>query len=115
MPTAPVRVPNQKPLAPDVTSVANDKGDIEIIPGAVDRSPGMCLTAKENSGKPQLGPVGPVIGSNEVSFFQMRSVAQHVRDEVGRKRRKYSDGEYISYSLHSSHECDPCLIKSCST
>ena len=37
---APVRVPSQSPLAPSVasvTSVANDKGDIEMILGAVHR------------------------------------------------------------------------------
>jgi hypothetical protein len=35
-------------------SVANDKGDNEMIPGTVYRSPGICLTAEENSGKLQL-------------------------------------------------------------
>ena len=56
--TAPVLVRSQKPLAPSVTSitsVVNDKGDDEMIPGAVQRSPGICLTAEENPGKPQLG------------------------------------------------------------
>ena len=51
VPPAPVRVPGQRPLAPNVTSVAsvaNDKGDNEIIPGAVHRSPGIYLTVKEN-------------------------------------------------------------------
>ena len=48
---APVQVPSQRPLASivaSVTSVANDKGDNEMIPGAVHRSPGICLTAEEN-------------------------------------------------------------------
>ena len=31
VPPAPVRVPSQRPLAPSVTSVANDKGDNEMI------------------------------------------------------------------------------------
>ena len=56
--SAPVRVPSQRPLAPSimsVTSVANDKGDNEIILGAVHRSPGIWLTAEENPRKPQLG------------------------------------------------------------
>ena len=51
VPRAPVRVPSQMPLAPSVasvTSVANDKGDNEMILGAVHRSPGICLTAEEN-------------------------------------------------------------------
>ena len=50
VPPAPVRVPSQRPLAPNVgsvTSVANDKGDNEMILGAVHRSPGICLTAEE--------------------------------------------------------------------
>ena len=45
------------PSFPSVTSVANDKGDNEMILGAVHRSPGICLTAKENPRKPQLGDV----------------------------------------------------------
>ena len=50
VPPAPVRVPSQRPLAPSVasvTSVANDKGDNEMILGAVHRSPGICLTDEE--------------------------------------------------------------------
>ena len=42
VPAAPVPVPSRRPLAPSVasvTSVANDKGDNEIILGAVHRSP----------------------------------------------------------------------------
>ena len=54
VPPAPVRVPSQRPLAPSVTSVANDKGDNEMILGAVHRSPSICLTAEENPRKPQL-------------------------------------------------------------
>ena len=40
MPAAPVRVPSQRPFALSVTSfmsVANDKGDNEMIPGAVEQ------------------------------------------------------------------------------
>ena len=58
VPPAPVRVSSKRPLAPSVgsvTSVANDKGDNEIILGAVHRSPGICLTVEENHRKPQLG------------------------------------------------------------
>ena len=57
LPAAPVRAPSQRPLAPSVasvTSVANDKGDNEMIPGTVHRS-GVCLTTEETAGKPQLG------------------------------------------------------------
>ena len=38
-----------------VTSVANYKSDYEMIPGAVHRYPGICLTTEENPKKPQLG------------------------------------------------------------
>ena len=58
VPPAPVQVPSKRPLAPSVASVAsiaNDKGDNEMILGAVYRSPGICLTAEENPKKPQLG------------------------------------------------------------
>ena len=57
MPPAPVRVPSQRVLAPSVasvTSVANDKGDNEMILGAVHKSPGICLTAEENPRKLML-------------------------------------------------------------
>ena len=52
MPSAPVRVPSQRPLAPSVTSVANDKDDNKMIPGAVHRSPGIFLAAEENPENP---------------------------------------------------------------
>ena len=51
VPPAPAWVPSQRPLAPSVasvTSVANDKGDNEMVLKAVHRSPGICLTAEEN-------------------------------------------------------------------
>ena len=38
-----------------VTLVANDKGDNEMIPGAVLKSPGICITTEADPGKPQLG------------------------------------------------------------
>ena len=49
VPPAPVRVPSQRPLAASVTSVtliANDKGDNEMIPGAVRSCAGICLRAE---------------------------------------------------------------------
>ena len=85
---APVRVPSQRPFALSVTSVANDKGENDMIPGAVYRSPGICLTADENPGKRQQGDrlmkglcdqCSPQMGSfpaNEVGI-----IAQHVRNE----------------------------------
>ena len=50
IPASSVRVPRQRPLASSVNSVtsfANDKGDNEMIPGDVYRSPDNCLTAEE--------------------------------------------------------------------
>ena len=58
VPPALVRVASQRPLSPSVMSVmsvADDKGDDEMIPGDVHRFPGICLTAEDNPGKPQLG------------------------------------------------------------
>ena len=58
VPADPVRVPSQRPLSPSVTPVmliANDKGNNEMILGAVHRSPDICLTAEDNSRKPELG------------------------------------------------------------
>ena len=58
VPSAPIRAPSQWSLAPSVTSltsVANDKGDNEMISGAVHRSPGNYITAEENPGKSQPG------------------------------------------------------------
>ena len=57
VPPAPVWVRRQRTLVKSVvsvTSVANDKGDNEMILGAVHRSHGICLTAVENPIKPQL-------------------------------------------------------------
>jgi hypothetical protein len=48
-------VPSQRPFAPSVSSVTNDKGDDETISGTVHRSSGLYLTAEENPRKPQLG------------------------------------------------------------
>ena len=85
VPPAPVRIPSQRPLAPSVTSVANDKGDNEMMPGAV-HDPGICLTVEANPGKPQLGdrlmkelcdqslPQKQSLCSNEVC-----RIGQHIR------------------------------------
>jgi hypothetical protein len=48
VPPAPIWIPSQRSLAPSVASVANDKGDNEMILGTVHRYPGICLTAEEN-------------------------------------------------------------------
>ena len=95
MPLAPVRVPGQRPLAPSfvsVTSVANDKGDYEMILGAVQRSPGFCLKGEANPRKPQLGDrlmkglcdqSSPQMGP--LPSIDVGRIAQHVREGGGRK------------------------------
>ena len=95
MPPAPVRVPSQRPLAPNVSSVksvANDKGDNEMILGAVHRSPGICLTVKENPRKPQLGnsPMKGCATSHRLKWGPLHPnevgrTAQHVR--LGNERK----------------------------
>ena len=85
VPPASVQVPNQRSLAPNVTSVsltANDIGDIDMIPGTVHRSPGIYLTTEENPAKPQLvermmKAIRPVITSNGASFLLTRSTTSY--------------------------------------
>ena len=92
---APVLVPSQRPLAPSVasvTSVANEKGDNEMIPGVVNRSPGIYLTTKKNPEKPQLRD-RLMKGLWDQSSLQMGSllpfevgkIVQHVQKREGRK------------------------------
>ena len=84
MPTAPVRVHSQRPLAPSQSRLsANDKGDNEMVSGPVHRS-GINLMIKESPRKPQpgdhhclkWGPLPPnYIGR----------IAQHIKNGQGRK------------------------------
>ena len=74
------RVPSQRPLAPSVasvTSVTNGKGDNEMILGAVHRSPGICLTAKE---KPQKTSARrpSVEGAVQMKGPQMESISSEL-------------------------------------
>ena len=55
VPPTPVRVPNQRPLALSDTTVTSVANDNKMILGAAHRSPGICLTAEKNPGKPSLG------------------------------------------------------------
>ena len=78
---------------PPVTSVANDKGDNEMILRAVHKSPGICLAAEENPGKPQLGDrlmktVRSGIALNRITFLQMRSVESHSTSEREKKGKQ---------------------------
>ena len=105
VPPAPVWVPSKSPLAPGVASVASDKGDNEMILGAVHRSPGICLRAEKNPRKPQIGDEGavrPVIVSNGVPFLQIRSIESHStlgREKEGKKERMRKDS--ISFLMIS--------------
>ena len=76
----------------------NDKSDNEMIPGAVQGSSGIYLTAEENPRKPQLGDslikaVQPAIFSKGIPYLQTRSVVSHSmseREREGRRERKVS-------------------------
>ena len=75
-----------------VTSVANDKGDNEMIPGAVHRCPDISLTAEENPGKPQLGnrlmkgcATSHCLKWGTLPPNEAGRTAQHVRKREGRK------------------------------
>ena len=124
VPPAPARVPSQRSLAPSVSTVANDKDNNEMIPRAVHRCPGICLTVEENSGKPQLGDrlmkglcdrsspqCGPFLPPNEVG-----RITQHVRKREGRRegrnerrkevekeREKGKDGTGTHRSMYARH------------
>ena len=70
---------------------ANDKNDNEKTLGTVHRFRGICLTAGENPGNPQLGDslmkaVLTVITSNGAPYFQMRSLGSH--STSGREEEK---------------------------
>ena len=113
MPPARVWVPSQRSLAPSVASVTNDKGDNEMIPGAV------LFHLPYSWGKPQKtsarrpsdeGAVRPVITSNGVPFLQMRSVGLHStsgREKEGIKEKTICDidhlvGPWVSMSKYWS-------------
>ena len=83
-----------------VTSVATDKGDNEIIPGAEHRSPGICLMAEKNPRKPQLedrlikglcDQSSPQMGS----LSTMRSVGSHSTSGRGKEGKKEGMGWVI--------------------
>jgi hypothetical protein len=85
--------------------VANDKGDNELIPGAAHRSPGICLTTEENSGKPQLGDrrLKEYTTSHCLKWdpFPPNKVgrnAQHVRTSDVKKEGKGGEGSNMLYN-----------------
>ena len=84
-------------------SVVNDKDNNEMIPGAVHRSSGICLTAEEKprkisartSHRLKWGPFNP----NEV-----RRIAQHFRKGEGRKEGKDEAGLTPAKSPNMSYK-----------
>ena len=80
---------------------ANDKVANEMIPGAVDRSPGICLMTEENPGKQHLGnclmkAVRSLFASNGVPYLQMRSAGSH---STSRREEEGRDGMTLICSL----------------
>ena len=81
VPSAPVRIPSQRPLAPcvaSVTSIANDKGDNEMILRTDLLT--FALKPRKTPRKPQLGDhlIKHLIkGLCDQSSPQMRSVKSH--------------------------------------
>ena len=79
------RVPRQSRL------LANDKGDNEIIPGAVHRSPGIYLAAEKTPGKPQERVNEDSATSHQLKWDSLSpndapSIPRHVRKGGGKER-----------------------------
>ena len=107
VPPAPVRVPSQRPLAPSVasvTSVANDKGDNEMILGLCTDLLAFALQPRKTTENLSQ----EVIASNGVPFLQMRSVGLH--STSGRETEGIKEWtEWESYNIFHSY---PSLISS---
>ena len=72
---------------------AGDKGDNEIIPGAVHRSPGTFRLRKTSARRlSEEGAVRPVIASNGVPYLQMTSVGSQSTPGMGNGERKERAG-----------------------
>ena len=80
------------PLTPSVASVAKDKDDNEMIPGAVHRSPGIYLSAEENPGDRLIKAVRAVIASIGVPNLQIRLVGSHNTSGMEKGRNKERTG-----------------------
>ena len=73
------RVPSQAHLS------ANYKGNNEVKPGAILRSPDIHVTARENPGKPQLGNTCSTnhrLKWNQLSPSDVGGIMQHVREDI---------------------------------
>ena len=105
VPPALVRVSSQWPLAPSdasVTSIANDKGDNEMILGAAQHISLHLLYSRGKSQKTSTkrpsdeGAVRPVIPSNGVPFLQMRSVGSHTSEREKEEIKERTGEEPVS-------------------
>ena len=123
MPPAPIWVPSQRPfiwMSRQSRMSANDHVDNAMTPGAVYRSPGICLTAEEKLGKPQLGDL--LMKACDQSSPQMLVV---LHSTSGRKKEGKRKGRGIFYliivnsmsqykvwvCLHTSMSfCDPNIL-----
>ena len=64
--------------------------------------PGICLTAEENPGKPQLGDclvkaVQPVIATNGITYLQMNSVGFYCSYGKNKKRKGREGSNYYRH------------------
>ena len=83
VPPASVGIPSLAPSVTRITSVANDKGDDEMMPGPVHRSPGICLTPEENLGKILSWTSTKAVRPSHpgIPYLQLRSVGAHSTPE----------------------------------
>ena len=69
---------------------------IEMIPGAVHGSPGICLTTEENPGKSQLGDVDEGCATSHHlkwgPYFQMTSIGSHSTSGAEKEGKKERTG-----------------------
>ena len=72
---------------------ANDKGDNEMIPGALHRSPGIYFKAEKNprvtsARRPSMKILRPVITSNGIPNFRIRPVGSYSTSGMEKKGKK---------------------------
>ena len=89
----------------DQSRLTANKGDNEMIHGAVHRSPSIYLTTEENPGNPQLGDslmkvVRLVIASVWVPYLEMISVGSH--SMLGRYKERIEEAVRGVLTKHSA-------------
>ena len=98
---APIWVPSQRSLAPSVMSVANDKGDNEMMPDLL----AFALQLKKTPGNLRRlsdeGTVQPVIASNvPLTPNDVCRITQLIRNGERRKGRGGMEGPIVIVYLH---------------